>query len=424
MTTPGDDEPRRMPPSIQPRGAQRPPAPQRPASSSRPAPPPAGAPTRRSTGAFDTSQRGAAPAGRRPADPASSPRRNPPAQAPVAATRVAPPGAYDAPPPGAPPSRTAPPSGAPRRRRHRLRTVVLVVLLLVVGSLVWFAAWASGRIQHVEALSGAPDTPGRTYLIVGSDSRDGWADDGTEGARTDTIMLLHVPESGPTALVSIPRDSYVAIPGYQDNKINAAFAFGGAPLLVETVEGLTGLTVDLYLEVGFTGVADMVDAVGGVELCYDRDVDDKLSRLEWEAGCHEADGATALAFSRMRYSDPLGDIGRTQRQRQVVSAVASEALAPGTFLNPFRMVALTSAGLDAFAVSDGSGVVDLARAAFDIRGGLAGDAVTGTPPIRNMGYSVKGVGSTVLLDPDTSPAFWEGVAEGTFEPGSEIGGLE
>lgn len=299
-----------------------------------------------------------------------------------------------------------------------------MVLLLVVGSLVWFAAWASSRIQHVDALSGAADTPGRTYLIVGSDSRDGWDQDGTEGARTDTIMLLHVPESGPTALVSIPRDSYVDIPGHDPNKINASFAYGGAPLLVETVEELSGLTVDLYLEVGFTGVADMVDAVGGVELCYDHDVKDKLSRLDWEAGCHEADGAIALAFSRMRYSDPLGDIGRTQRQRQVVSAVASEALSPGTLLNPFRVVSLTSAGLDAFAVSEGSGVIDLARAALDIRSGLGGEAVTGTPPIRDMGYSVNGVGSTVLLDPETSPAFWEGVADGTFEPGSEIGGLE
>lgn len=300
--------------------------------------------------------------------------------------------------------------------------VTVLVAILAFGT--WFALWASGKIQHVEALSGAPNTAGRTYLIVGSDSRDGWQQDGTEGARTDTIMLIHAPESGPTALVSIPRDSYVEIPDHGANKINASFAIGGAPLLVRTVEQLSGLTVDLYLEVGFTGVAEMVDAVGGVELCYDQDVNDEKSQMQWVAGCHQADGATALAFSRMRYSDPLGDIGRTQRQRQVVGAVASEALSPSTFLNPFRLVPVTSAALDAFAVSEGSGVIDLARAALDIRGGLGPQAVTGTPPIRDMGYSVDGVGSTVLLDPDTSPAFWQGVAEGTFEAGTEIGGLQ
>ncbi len=315
------------------------------------------------------------------------------------------------------------PQRKPRRRRPSFLRIVALLLVLVAVSLGVFAFWASSQINHVDALSGAADTPGRTYLIVGSDSRDDWDDDGTEGARTDTIMVLHKPESGPVALISIPRDSYVEIPGHSANKINASFAFGGAPLLVETVEGVTNLTIDLYLEVGFNGVADMVDAVGGVELCYDEDVSDWRSRLEWEAGCHEADGETALAFSRMRYSDPLGDIGRTQRQRQVVSAVANEALSPATLLNPFTMVGLTSAGLDAFAVSEGTGVVDLARAALDLRSGLGGDAVTGTPPIRSMGYSVAGVGSTVLLDPDLEDAFWADIAAGAFEPGETVGGV-
>src|SRR5690606_431197 len=107
------------------------------------------------------------------------------------------------------------------------------------------------------------------YLIVGSDSRDGWKADGTEGARTDTIVVLHQPVAGAPALISIPRDSYVSIPGHDDNKINAAFAYGGPALLVETVELLTGLTIDHYVEVGFTGVSSVVDALGGVELCYD-----------------------------------------------------------------------------------------------------------------------------------------------------------
>ncbi|WP_297084822.1 LCP family protein [uncultured Demequina sp.] len=302
--------------------------------------------------------------------------------------------------------------------------MALVLLLLLVLALGWFYVWAQGQIQTVPALSGAPDTQGRTYLIVGSDSREGLdTNDPTEGARTDTIMVLHQPESGPTALISIPRDSYVEIPGYNANKINASFAFGGPELLVETVEGLSGLTIDGYLEVGFTGVAEMVDAVGGVELCYDQDVSDEKSQLEWEAGCHLADGETALAFSRMRYADPLGDIGRAQRQRQVVGAVADEVLNPATLLNPFELVPLTSAALDSFTFSEGTGVLDIARMALVLRSGLGGESVTGTPPIASMGHSVQGVGSTVLLDPATIDQFWEDIADGAYAPGTEVGGV-
>ncbi|GMA34081.1 hypothetical protein GCM10025876_02850 [Demequina litorisediminis] len=288
---------------------------------------------------------------------------------------------------------------APRRRRkHRCCTVALVILAILVALFLVFMVWVNGQINHVDALSGADNTPGTTTLIVGSDSREGWdGDDGTEGARTDTIMVLHKPESGPVALISIPRDSYVSIPGHDKNKINAAFAFGGPQLLVETVEELTGLTMDHYMEIGLSGVEDMVDAVGGVELCYDEDVSDEKSHLEWEAGCHVADGETALAFSRMRYSDPLGDIGRAERQRQVVAAVAEEILSPSTVLNPTRLLPVTEATLGAFRVDENTGFTGLASIALDLRAGLGGEAVTGTPPITSLGYSVDGVGSTVLL---------------------------
>lgn len=285
-------------------------------------------------------------------------------------------------------------------------------------------SWANGRIDRIEALSGAADTPGTTYLIVGSDSRDGWADDGTEGARTDTIILIHEPDSGPTAMISIPRDSYVAIPGYNDNKINASFAFGGPPLLVQTVEGVTGLTVDHYLEIGFDGVAGIVDALGGVELCYDYDVDDRLSRMQWEAGCHVTGGDDALAFARMRYSDPLGDIGRTQRQQQLVSAVADAALSTETLLNPFAVARLVNAGLEAVVVDEEMGILDLARAALVFNTAQGDEAVTGTPPLTSINYSVSGVGSTVLLDAEASGEFWTAVRDGTFAPGTEVGGVD
>ncbi|WP_084037915.1 LCP family protein [Demequina sp. NBRC 110053] len=304
-------------------------------------------------------------------------------------------------------------------------TAMLVILALLVAGAVALVVWINSSLQTVPALSGAQDTPGDTYLIVGGDSREGWdGGDSVEGNRTDTIMVLHRPEQGPTALISIPRDSYVEIPGNGSNKINAAYVFGGPELLVETVEDLTGLTVDTYMEVGFTGVAEIVDALGGVELCYDSDVSDRRSQLEWEAGCHVADGETALAFSRMRYSDPLGDIGRAERQRQVVGAVAEELLKPSTLLNPATLVPVANASFDAFTFSDGTGAFDLARMALALRSGLGDQAVTGTPPIADMGYSVDGVGSTVLLDPDEIDQFWEDIATGAFEPGETVGGVE
>ena len=320
---------------------------------------------------------------------------------------------------------TAPPPRARKRRgRHRCSKVLVFLLIVLLAAAAVLYFWVDSKIQTVEALSGAADTPGTTYLIVGSDSREGWdTGDPTTGARTDTIMVLHKPQSGPVALISIPRDSYVDIPGHNANKINAAFAFGGAPLLVDTVEAHTGLTIDHYLEVGFTGVVDLVDAVGGVELCYDQNVNDSRSQLVWEAGCHVADGSTALAFARMRYSDPLGDIGRAQRQQQVVGAVAESVLDPGILLNPTESLPLVSAGLDAFRVSEGTGPFGLVGFALAFNSARGGDAVTGTPPIASMGHHVQGAGSTVLLDPDTIDQFWDDIATGAFEPGSEVGGV-
>ena len=364
-----------------------------------------------------------------PSAPQGAPRRSsvvPPAQPrtgrAAASSPQAPPRPQQAPPQG-PTQRVATTPAKPRRRRHRCGRWFVGVLVVLVAVLVAFYLWVDGQINRVDALSGEAGTPGLTVLIVGSDSREGWDEDGTTGARTDTIMVLHRPEDGPTALISIPRDSYVEIPGYSANKINAAFAFGGPELLVETVEGVTSLTIDRYLEVGFTGVGEIVDAVGGVELCYDQDVSDKLSRLEWEAGCHVADGETALAFSRMRYSDPLGDIGRTQRQQQVVGAVADEIMSPATLLNPFQLMPTVSAGLDAFRVDEEAGPFDLAQVALAFNSALGGEAVTGTPPIASMGYSVAGVGSTVLLDPEKEDAFWRKIANGGFKPGAEVGGV-
>jgi LCP family protein required for cell wall assembly len=302
--------------------------------------------------------------------------------------------------------------------------VAALVLVLVLAWPVGLLIWANGKISHVEALSGAAGTSGTTWLIAGSDERSLEAQSDVTGARADTIMLLHKPSSGPTALISIPRDSFVEIPGRGGNKINAAFAWGGPQLLVQTIEQLSGITVDHYVEVGFGGVEEIVDAVGGVELCSDLNVEfEPHSQLSWTPGCHHVDGTTALAFSRMRYEDPQGDIGRTERQQQVIGAIGGRLANPGLAFNPGKTVDVASAGLVAITTDEDTGIIDLGRMFLAFRAANGDGGVTGTPPIRSLNFrGGNGSGSSVQLDPDLSPAFWRDLANGDLPPGP-VGGM-
>jgi LCP family protein required for cell wall assembly len=309
--------------------------------------------------------------------------------------------------------------------------VVVVALVLLLAWPIGLLLWANGKVQHVAALSGAADTPGTTYLLAGSDSREDGAieDPDTVGARTDTILLLQVPESGPAALISLPRDTYVDIPGHDPSKLNAAFSWGGAPLLVQTVEGLTGLTVDHYVEIGFGGVEQIVDALGGVELCLDGStgiafpLNDTNSGLVWDApGCKTVDGVQALAYSRMRYSDPSGDIGRGLRQRALISAVAAKAENPALLFQPGKQVSLIDSGTAVLTASDETGIVDLGKLALAFRAATGPGGITGTPPIQSLDYRPGGAGSTVLLDPDQTPSFFAAIRDGSLEPGV-VGGV-
>ena len=291
---------------------------------------------------------------------------------------------------------------------------MLLVLVLVVAGWPAFLLWDANRnLGRTDALPEGPVTEGTTYLLAGSDSRaDGAVQDDTAGARADSIMVVHRAANGQSAAISLPRDTYVEIPGYGWNKLNAAYSFGGQALLVSTVENLTGLGIDHYVEIGMGGVGEIVDAVGGVELCLDSDVNDELSGLVWQSGCHVADGATALAFSRMRYSDPLGDIGRAQRQRQVVAQTVSTAMSPGTLLNPVSALRLERAGAGALTVDLDSSVLDVARLVLAFRS--AGEAgLSGAPPIESLGYATD-VGSAVLLQDTTAPDFFQKLREGTL----------
>lgn len=261
----------------------------------------------------------------------------------------------------------APPPARGRRRTWRPRSWVRLVLALLVLWLVYlvavpFFAWSKvDKVEFAPTGDRPDDQPGTTYLLVGSDSRGDLTakqrrrlgTGNAAGQRTDTIMVLHTG-SGPNLLMSIPRDSIVSIPGHGDGlKINAAFAYGGAQLLTETIEQETGIRVDHYVEIGFGGFVDLVDAVGGVEICPKQAIDDKQAKLKIDKGCQEVDGPQALGYARSRKTYAQGDLQRAQAQREVVSAIGRKVLSPWSVLNPFRYWDLNMAATKAVAVGEG-----------------------------------------------------------------------
>jgi len=252
-----------------------------------------------------------------------------------------------------------------------VKWVVLAWLVFLVAVPFW--AWT-----RVDQLDAAPDgerpgeQDGTTYLLVGSDSRADLSEEerqenntgGDVGQRTDTIMLLHTG-SGPNLLMSIPRDSLVSIPGYGENeKVNAAYAYGGPQLLVRTLKAETGIRIDHYVEIGLGGFVSVVDAVGGIEICPTQAMNDPQANLDIERGCQEADGTVALGYARSRKTSDLGDIDRAKHQREVVSAVGDKAVSPWAVLNPVRYFRLNAAMPDFFRVSEGTNPIDMGRFAW------------------------------------------------------------
>ena len=250
--------------------------------------------------------------------------------------------------------------GGVRRPRFRLRYLWILLLLWIVYLVaVPFFAWSKAdKINAFPSGHRPGDQPGTTYLLVGSDSRQGLTPaqrkalhtGNDSGQRTDTIVLIHTG-SGPTLTMSIPRDSSVPIPGHGTTKINAAFAYGGPKLLVQTIEQDTGIHIDHYVEIGLGGFVNVVDSVGGITICPTHTMNDKLANLHVKKGCQHANGRVALAYARSRHADPkLGDIARGGQQREVMSAVGHKALSPWTFINPFRYWNLWTSATDSLAV--------------------------------------------------------------------------
>ncbi|MHA3018778.1 LCP family protein [Mycobacterium sp. BMJ-28] len=343
----------------------------------------------------------------------------------------APPPPRRRPPPPPPPRQVAPPAPIPvpkPRRRGRVRrvaTLLLVALLTALAAGVAGAAWFDTTLHRIPALADYPDRPapgkGVTWLLVGSDSRQNLSpEQQTELAtggdigngRTDTILLIHIGAWGsgtPTTMVSLPRDSYVEIPGHGEDKINAAFAIGGAPLLAQTVEQATGLHLDHYAEVGFDGFAELVDAVGGVTMCPAEPVSDPLAGIDLPAGCQELDGRNALGFVRTR-ATPRADLDRMVNQRAFMSALLHRAASPEVLLNPLRWYPMVHAVGGALSVDQGGHVWDLARLGW----ALHGSAVTTTVPIGE--FTSSDSGAVVVWDSDAAGRLFGALAADTPVP--------
>jgi LCP family protein required for cell wall assembly len=283
-----------------------------------------------------------------------------------------------------------------------------------VLAVLCLAVYIDRSIQRVDALADYPGrlaaTSGTNWLIVGSDSRAGLTaqqearlttgDEAAAGGnRTDTIMLMHIPaftSGGQITLVSLPRDSSVPLAGHGRVKLNATFAFGGPTQLVQTVEQVTGLHIDHYAEIGFAGFADLVDDVGGVQMCPTEPINDPLAGLNIAAGCQMLDGPEALGYVRTRHS-PRGDLDRVVRQREFLGALIARAASPSVLLDPFRAVPLVSDAPGTITVDNGDHVWNLARLGWAMRSLSHGDAVTTTVPFAGFGPVSDG-SSGVLWD--------------------------
>ncbi len=305
-----------------------------------------------------------------------------------------------------------------RKRRGRKLLGVFVVLLLALAGFVVYVDMSLKRESALPSGGGRPaDGPGTNWLLVGSDSRQGLsaeqrAELGTgdaAGRRTDTVMLVHIPEgSGKPTMVSLPRDSSVSIPGHGEGKLNAAFAYGGPRLLTQTVEGATGVRIDHYAEIGLGGFAGVTDAIGGVNLCVDEPMHDPKANLDLRPGCQTLDGPQALGYVRSRAS-ARGDLDRVQRQREFLAALTEKASSPEVLLNPFRLFPLVLNTSDAFLVGENDHVWHLARLAFAMNGIASGQGVTTTVPLGGFGETDDGA-SVVEWDEDKAEALFQALA--------------
>ncbi|MEE1795304.1 LCP family protein [Streptomyces sp. BE308] len=283
---------------------------------------------------------------------------------------------------------------------------------------------------------------GMNLLLVGTDGRDRI----TEAERTqyrlggapchctDTIMLVHLSADKERAsVVSLPRDSYAEIPAHTDRntgkhhathpvKLNAAYAEGGPTLTVRTVEHMTGVKVDHYLEVDFTSFMRTVDAVGGVKICTAGPMKDSYTGLDLAAGTHELDGGQALQYVRSRHIDGASDLGRMQRQQKFIAALIKQATSSGVLLNPVKFQRVSSSMLGSVRADKGFGTEQMLTLGKAMRGFSPASSEFTSVPVGNVSFPVKGIGSTVQWDAKKSKKLFRALREDRPLASRKVGG--
>ncbi|MFE1290410.1 LCP family protein [Streptomyces sp. NPDC058751] len=313
-----------------------------------------------------------------------------------------------------------------RRRRPRWAVRALTTLSVVVlasagiGHAVLNGLDADiARVDPFRDMKNRPEGGhGMNLLMVGTDGREkvGEAErrryrlGGAPCRCTDTVMIVHISEDRERAsIVSLPRDSYAEAPAHTDAvtgrrhpphplKLNAAYAEGGPPLTVRTVEKMTHVKIDHYLEVDFTSFMKTVDVLGGVRICTAQPLKDRYTGLDLAAGTHLLRGGQALQYVRSRHTDGSSDLGRMRRQQRFLASLVSRATSSGVLLNPMRFRDVTRAVLGSVRADKGFGtdeMLDLGRA---MRNFSPSSSEFTTVPIGQMAYPVKGIGSTLKWD--------------------------
>jgi LCP family protein required for cell wall assembly len=313
--------------------------------------------------------------------------------------------------------------------------------VVLISAFSWLGlGQISGAIDRIDAfgnVSSRPDKPNKAlnYLLVGSDTREGLTKEQLKllrvgskktaaGSRSDTMLIVHISKARDKAtIISIPRDSLVTIPEHPSSldktriipaakgKINAAFAFGGPSLLIQTLEDETGIRIDHYIEIGFAGFADMVDALGGIEVCTKKDIDDPKSHLVLPAGVHTLNGVEALKYVRTRDFDGMGDLGRMQRQQQFMSAVLRKVTSTGVLLNPIKLVNFFNAAIATVKTDSELNKSDLLTLAKQMKNLSSSNVRTLTIPLGNVNARVPGIGSVVTWDKELAPELFNRIRE-------------
>jgi LCP family protein required for cell wall assembly len=293
----------------------------------------------------------------------------------------------------------------------------------------------TSAIPKLDVFSGLENRPNKessavNYLIVGSDTREGLSraeikrlrvggTDVAAGKRSDTMLLVHISKKrDKAAIISIPRDSYALIPEHKSintgknvgaaySKINSAYNWGGAPLLIQTFEEMSGLRIDHYVEINFVGFVRMVDALGGIEICTKRDINDPKSHLTLPAGRHILDGVDSLKYVRSRTFDGLGDLGRMKRQQEFAGAMLRRATSAGVLLNPIKLVDFVNSALASVTTDSNLSQGDLLTLGKQLRNLSSSNVRTLTIPLKYYNYSKNGVSAAVLWDPVLSAELFE-----------------